>query len=314
MKNVKIIASVLSLAFLLTSCGGEGSNSSEENNNKSVQAQSEKSSSDKDEKVDTKDYTFQVITREDGSGTRGAFSEIIGLIEEKDGNKKDLTTKEASVQNSTNAVMQQVSLQEGAIGYISLGSLNDTVKAVKIEGVEANKENVKDGSYKLQRPFNIAYKKNEDLPEEAKDFLNYILSSDISNIVDDNGYISSSDKKEYQKKDGLSGKVTIAGSTSVSPLMEKLIEEYKKVQPDVSVELQSIGSTEGLNAVNDGQAQIAMVSRELSDDENKDFTSDVLAKDGIAVIVNKKSSLEDLNTDTILKIYKGEIKSTSEIK
>ena len=239
-----------------------------------------------------------VVSREDGSGTRGAFVELFGIEEEKDGEKVDMTTDEASVTNSTSVMMTTVAGDENAIGYISLGSLDDTVKAVKIDGV--------DDSYKIARPFNILTSDKES--DAAKDFINYIMSSDGQKIVEDNGYIKeAADAKAYEAADGVSGKVVVAGSSSVTPVMEKLAEGYEAVNKDVTVEVQQSDSTTGVNMAAEGTADIGMASRDLKDEE-KDLglTATVIARDGIAVIVNKDNDVDELTSDQVKAVYTGE--------
>ena len=239
-----------------------------------------------------------VVSREDGSGTRGAFVELFGIEEEKDGEKVDMTTDEASVTNSTSVMMTTVAGDENAIGYISLGSLDDTVKAVKIDGVEATVDNVSNDSYKIARPFNILTSDKES--DAAKDFVNYIMSSDGQKIVEDNGYIK-------EAADGVSGKVVVAGSSSVTPVMEKLAEGYEAVNKDVTVEVQQSDSTTGVNMAAEGTADIGMASRDLKDEE-KDLglTATVIARDGIAVIVNKDNDIDELTSDQVKAVYTGE--------
>ena len=244
-----------------------------------------------------------VVSREDGSGTRGAFVELFGIEEEKDGEKVDMTTDEASVTNSTSVMMTTVAGDENAIGYISLGSLDDTVKAVKIDGVEATVDNV---SNKIARPFNILTSDKES--DAAKDFVNYIMSSDGQKIVEDNGYIKeAADAKAYEAADGVSGKVVVAGSSSVTPVMEKLAEGYEAVNKDVTVEVQQSDSTTGVNMAAEGTADIGMASRDLKDEE-KDLglTATVIARDGIAVIVNKDNDVDELTSDQVKAVYTGE--------
>ena len=240
-----------------------------------------------------------VVSREDGSGTRGAFVELFGIEEEKDGEKVDMTTDEASVTNSTSVMMTTVAGDENAIGYISLGSLDDTVKAVKIDGVEATVDNVSNDSYKIARPFNILTSDKES--DAAKDFVNYIMSSDGQKIVEDNGYIK-------EAADGVSGKVVVAGSSSVTPVMEKLAEGYEAVNKDVTVEVQQSDSTTGVNMAAEGTADIGMASRDLKDEE-KDLglTATVIARDGIAVIVNKDNDIDELTSNQVKAVYTGEI-------
>ena len=241
-----------------------------------------------------------VVSREDGSGTRGAFVELFGIEEEKDGEKVDMTTDEASVTNSTSVMMTTVAGDENAIGYISLGSLDDTVKAVKIDGVEATVDNVSNDSYNI-----LTSDKESDA---AKDFVNYIMSSDGQKIVEDNGYIKeAADAKAYEAADGVSGKVVVAGSSSVTPVMEKLAEGYEAVNKDVTVEVQQSDSTTGVNMAAEGTADIGMASRDLKDEE-KDLglTATVIARDGIAVIVNKDNDVDELTSDQVKAVYTGE--------
>ena len=247
-----------------------------------------------------------VVSREDGSGTRGAFVELFGIEEEKDGEKVDMTTDEASVTNSTSVMMTTVAGDENAIGYISLGSLDDTVKAVKIDGVEATAENVSNDTYKIARPFNILSGEKES--DAAKDFVNYIMSSDGQKIVEDNGYIKeAADAKAYEAADGVSGKVVVAGSSSVTPVMEKLAEGYEAVNKDVTVEVQQSDSTTGVNMAAEGTADIGMASRDLKDEEkDRGLTSTVIARDGIAVIVNKDNDVDELTSDQVKAVYTGE--------
>ena len=254
-----------------------------------------------------------VVSREDGSGTRGAFVELFGIEEEKDGEKVDMTTDEASVTNSTSVMMTTVAGDENAIGYISLGSLDDTVKAVKIDGVEATVDNVSNDSYKIARPFNILTSDKES--DAAKDFVNYIMSSDGQKIVEDNGYIKeAADAKAYEAADGVSGKVVVAGSSSVTPVMEKLAEGYEAVNKDVTVEVQQSDSTTGVNMAAEGTVDIGMASRELKDEEKAELTATTIAMDGIAVIVNKTNELSNITSDQVKGIYTGTITKWADVK
>ena len=253
-----------------------------------------------------------VVSREDGSGTRGALVELFGIEEEKDGEKVDMTTDEASVTNSTSVMMTTVAGDVNAIGYISLGSLDDTVKAVKIDGVEATVDNVSNDSYKIARPFNILTSDKES--DAAKDFVNYIMSSDGQKIVEDNGYIKeAADAKAYEAADGVSGKVVVAGSSSVTPVMEKLAEGYEAVNKDVTVEVQQSDSTTGVNMAAEGTADIGMASRDLKDEEKSALKVETIAKDGIAVIVNNANTCDDLTLDQVKSIYTGETTVWSDI-
>ena len=249
--------------------------------------------------------TINVISREDGSGTRGAFIELFGIQEEKDGEKIDMTTVDASITNSTSVMMTTVAGDENAIGYISLGSLNDTVKAVKIDGAEATAENVANDTYKVSRPFNIVT--GEKVSEAAQDFVNYIMSEEGQQIVEDNGYIKAdAEAKPYEAAD-VEGKVVVAGSSSISPVMEKLKEAYEAVNKNVTVEVQQSDSTTGVTSAAEGICDIGMASRELKDEEiEMNLTATVIAKDGIAVVVNNENEVEDLTSDQVKAIFTGE--------
>ena len=245
-----------------------------------------------------------VYSREDGSGTRGAFIELFG-VEEKDesGEKVDNTTEEAIITNSTDVMLTSVAGDTYAIGYVSLGSLNDTVKAVKIDGAEATVENIKSGTYKIARPFNIATK--GEVSEAAQDFINYIMSGDGQKVISDNGYIGDDSAAAFESN-GAEGKVVVGGSSSVSPVKEKLIEAYKAVNANVEIELQTSDSTTGMTGAADGTLDIGMASRELKDSETEEgLTATKIAMDGIAVIVNQENPVEDLSSDTVKGIFTG---------
>lgn len=250
------------------------------------------------------DDAITVVTREDGSGTRSAFVELTGV--EEDG--EDKTTEEAVIANQTEAVMTQVSGNPGAIGYISLGSLNDTVKALKVDGAEASAENVKNGSYKVARPFNIATK--GDPSPVAQDFINFIMSKEGQEVVAD-GYIPVDDAAPAFEGTQPEGKIVVAGSSSVTPIMEKLQEAYEKVNPNATIEIQQSDSSAGMSGAIEGTCDIGMASRELKDSESA-VTGTVIAQDGIAVIVNKDSSIKGLTSDQIKSIYTGEITTWEE--
>lgn len=249
-----------------------------------------------------------VVTREDGSGTRSAFSELMGIVKDD----KDNTTDTAEVTNSTSVMLTTVAGNKAAIGYVSLGSLNDTVKAVKVDGVEAAAENVKAGKYAVSRPFNIVTGK--DLTPLAQDFISYILSTDGQAVVDEKGYISVTQGEAY-KASGQTGTLTIAGSTSVAPLMEVLADKYMALNSGVKIEIQQSGSSAGITSAVEGVCQIGMASRELKDSETaKGVTATKIAMDGIAVIVNKDNSYSELTSDQIRKIYTGETTQWSDLK
>ncbi len=311
-KNSKIIVAVLSLSMILSACGNKNDKAKEGSSNPTENASTANEKKDGDTKnSNQEDFDITVVSREDGSGTRGAFIELVGLEEEKNGEKKDTTTDEAVVQNSTNGVMQTVSQDPSSIGYVSLGSVNDKVKKLKVEGKEATDKNIESGDYTLQRPFNLAFKKDK-LDDLAKDFLAFVLSKDAQDIVEKEGYIKVEAKQYKGKK--IKGNLTIAGSTSVTPLMEKLVEKYKDINPDANIEIQSTGSSSGIESTISDVSQIAMASRELKDDEKDKLQVEVLAKDGIAVIVNKEDSkLNDLTKDQLKEIFSGKIKNTADL-
>lgn len=273
-KLAAIFTSVALVATMLASCGGN---------------------SDK----------ITVISREDGSGTRGAFIELTG-IEEKDsnGNKTDNTKKDALICKSTDVVLTQVSGDKNAIGYISFGSLNDTVKALKVEGVEPSTATIESGDYKIVRPFNIAVK--DGLSDAAQDFENYILSSEGQDIIEKAGYIKIDKSAAAYASNNASGKVVVSGSSSVTPVMEKLAESYQKANTNVTVDVQQSDSSTGIKDAINGTSDIGMASRDISDDElSQGIKSVTIAQDAIAVIVNKDNAVEDITMDEIKAIYTG---------
>lgn len=279
-------------------CGGAGSSS-----NGSSDAGSDAAKFDASK-------TISVVTREEGSGTRDAFTELTGVLVKDGDNKTDNTTTSAVTINSTEAVITNVKDNEAAIGYISLGSLNDTVKALKIGGVEATADNVKSGDYAVSRPFNIAYK--GELSDVAQDFVDYIMSSDGQKIVSDNGYVTVSENAAYSGKKP-SGKISVAGSSSVSPVMEKLAEAYQKVNTNAKVEIQTSDSSAGMQSAMGGTCDIGMASRDLKDEEKSTLKVETIAKDGIAVIVNNANTCDDLALDQVKSIYTGETTVWSDI-
>ena len=255
---------------------------------------------------------ISVYSREDGSGTRGAFIELFG-IEQKDadGNKVDMTTDMAMITNSTAVMMTTVAGDEQGIGYISLGSVNDTVKALKIDDVEATVENVKAGTYKIVRPFNIITNGEIDkLDEVSADFVNFILSADGQKVIEDNGYIAAVDDAKAYEAAGVSGKVVAAGSSSVTPVMEKLAEAYKALNADTTVEVQQSDSSTGVSMAIEGTCNIGMASREIKDSEaEKGAVATVIARDGIAVIVCPDAPIDGLTTAQVRAIYTGEVET-----
>ena len=302
MKNWKRFAavamSVMCMGTMLA-CGSSGS-ASNDSTTGSVGSSSKK-------------QTITVVSREDGSGTRGAFIELFG-IEEKDasGKKVDNTTDDATITNSTEVMMTTVAGDEAAIGYTSLGALNSSIKALKVDGAEATAANVKSGTYKISRPFNIATKGT--VSEVTQDFINYILSEDGQKIVESNGYISQGNSGKFTSN-GASGKIVVAGSSSVTPVMEKLLEAYQKVNTGAKIELQESDSTTGMTAAIDGTCDIGMASRELKDSEKSaGLTNQVIALDGIAVIVNNKNSASNITSEQVKAIFTGETTDWSNVK
>lgn len=280
-KRIGFLLGMFMLAAAFTGCSGKGSND------------------------------IVVVSREDGSGTRGAFIELFG-IEEKDaqGNKVDHTTDEALVANSTSIVMTTVAGNKNAIGYISLGSLNDTVKALQVDGAEATVENIKSREYKVSRPFNIATKEN--ISELTADFIGFILSSDGQRVVEDNGYIAATEEEAYNGSKP-SGKIVVAGSSSITPVMEKLKEAYLKVNTNAEIEIQLSDSTTGMTSAIEGTCDIGMASRELKESELNSLKATVIAMDGLAIIVNNENSVDNITSDRVQEVFKGEITSWDEV-
>lgn len=287
-KNLMLLATVM-LFTVLTGCGGTKGNPGAENSKREI----------------------SVISREDGSGTRGAFIELLG-IEEKDasGKKTDMTTKEAIIANKTDVMLTNVSGDPYAVGYVSLGSLSDRVKALSVDGVKATAENVKNGTYKVSRPFNIVVKDNSK--KEAQDFIDFILSREGQQIVS-NGYIAASENPQAYKGSNQSGKIVVAGSSSVTPVMEKLKEAYIALNPNVTIEVQMSDSTTGINAAIEGTCDIGMASRDLKDTEKGKLRKIVIAQDGIAVIANPSNPTENVSKDTVKDIFTGKITNWSDV-
>lgn len=291
-RSVKILSIALTLACVLSAlalvgCGGGGTS------------------------ADTgASGTISVISREDGSGTRDAFSELVGVL---DSNKVDNTTANAVITNSTSVMLTTVSGDINSIGYVSLGSLNDTVKAVAVDGVEPTAATVKDGTYKVARPFNVIT--GATTSETAKDFLNYIMSAEGQKVVEDNGYVSVADGAlSYAANVSAQGSVVVAGSSSVTPVMEKLAEAYMAKNSAVSVQVQQSDSSTGVQNTIDGVCDLGMASRELKSSEiEKGVNATVIAKDGIAVVVNNNNALTSLTKDQIKDVFSGQITSWSEL-
>ena len=289
----------------LAGCGGSDAGS-----DSTAQAEETQAAAEGTEET-TAEGPITVVSREDGSGTRGAFIELFGVQEEQNGEKVDMTTTEASITNSTSVMLTSVAGDPYAIGYVSLGSLDDTVKAVKIDGVEATGENVSNGSYKIARPFNIVTK--DGLSDVAQDFIDYIMSADGQAIIEENNYIKASDEGAYEGTKP-EGKVVVAGSSSVTPVMEKLKEAYIGVNPNAEIEIQQSDSTTGVTSTIDGICDIGMASRELKDSETSEgVASSVIAMDGIAVIVNQENPLDELSSEQVKDIYTGAILDWEEL-
>ena len=302
MKNWKRFAAVAMSVMCMGTMVACGSSGSASNDSKTGSAGSS-----------SKSQTITVVSREDGSGTRGAFIELFG-IEEKDasGKKVDNTTDDATITNSTEVMMTTVAGDDAAIGYTSLGALNSSIKALKVDGAEATAANVKSGTYKISRPFNIATKGT--VSEVTQDFINYILSEDGQKIVESNGYISQGNSGAFTSN-GASGKIVVAGSSSVTPVMQKLLEAYQKVNTGAKIELQENDSTTGMTAAIDGTCDIGMASRELKDSEKSaGLTNQVIALDGIAVIVNNKNSASNITSEQVKAIFTGETTDWSNVK
>ncbi len=299
----KVLAAVLmgAMVFSMAACGSNGGDS-------------ESGSSDGGSEASAPSGTISVLSREEGSGTRGAFVELFGVEEENaDGEKVDNTTVDAQVTNSTAVMMTTVAGDPQAIGYISLGSLDDSVKALKVDGADATAENVKNGTYKVSRPFNIVT--NDDLSDVAQDFIDYILSSDGQAIVEKENYIAVDDAAEAYAGSSPEGNVVVAGSSSVTPVMEKLKEGYEAVNPNASIEIQQSDSTTGVEQAISGVCDIGMASRELKDSETSEgITGTQIAIDGIAVIVNNENSMTDITSDQVKQIYTGEVTNWEDLQ
>src|SRR5690625_64495 len=261
----------------------------------------------------SKSTNINLVSREEGSGTRSAFIEMVGLLEKSSkGNLEDLTSKEAIIQNSTEAIINTVAGDKNSIGYISLGSLNHRVKALKINDIPVSAENIKNNSYQIARPFNIVFKK--DLKPLTQDFIDFILSQDGQNIINNEAYIPVDIKNHNYSPSQNQGSLVIAGSTSIYPVMEKLAERYQVLNPNISVEIQSTGSTAGIQATKENSADIGMVSRQLNEFEREDLLYEPIALDGIAIIVNKENPIDNLNLEELKSIYTGDIISWDQLK
>ena len=291
-KVLAVVSALVITTLAFTGCGGNKSASSDNGSDSGAKSQA-----------------ITVVSREEGSGTRGAFVELLGVVDE---NENDITVSSAQITNSTSVMLQKVAQTKSAIGYVSLGSLSTDVKALKVDGVDATTENIKSGQYKVARPFNLAYQDGK-LTKLDEDFIKYIMSDEGQKIVDKEGYISVDSEGSY-KASKLKGKITLAGSTSVAPLMDVLKDEYIKMNPDVSIEIQESGSSAGIQSAIEGATEIGMSSRELKDEEVSKLVSKQIAMDGIAVIINKANKLDNITSDQVKSIYTGETTTWDKLK
>ena len=298
----KVLTLILSGALLIGLLAGCTSNETTTDPNSNADDQN------------TASNPITVISREDGSGTRGAFIELFG-IEQEDANGEtvDMTIASAEITNNTSVMMTSVAGNPSAIGYISLGSLDETqVKALNIDGVAATVDNINNGTCPVSRPFNIAT--GATVSDVAQDFINFILSAEGQAVVVEEGYIAVDDAAAAFTSNNASGNIVVAGSSSVTPVMEKLKEAYVAINPNATIEVQQSDSTTGMNSVIEGVCDIGMASREVKDSElEAGVVPTTIATDGIAVIVNLENSISDLTSDQVKGIYTGEITDWSEV-
>lgn len=312
-RKLAVILTAGMMIGMMAGCGNSNADTTTTDTAAEQETENSDSTAAEDSAATTEGMTgnITVVSREDGSGTRGAFIELFGVEEKNEsGEKVDNTTLDAEITNNTAVMMTTVAGNPQAIGYISLGSLNDTIKAVAIDGAEATVENVENGTYKIVRPFNIVT--TDELSETAQDFVDYILSAEGQVVVADSGYIPLSDAESYAGNSP-EGNIVVAGSSSVSPVMEKLKEAYAEVNPNAAIEIQTSDSTTGVNSTIEGICDIGMASRELKEEETG-VSATVIAQDGIAVIVNKENSLSELTSEQVKAIYTGQTTAWDEIK
>ena len=320
-KSIKLALAAVMAMSMMTACGASATETAAPAADTTAAAAADTTAADTETKATeakteaagaSMEGAIDVISREDGSGTRGAFIELFG-VEQKDasGEKVDYTTDDAEITNSTEVMITSVAGDKQAIGYISLGSLNDSVKALKIDGAAATVDDIKDGTYKIARPFNIVT--TGEVSDVAQDFINFIFSEEGQKVVEDNGYISQGNQGAYTAS-GKSGKITVAGSSSVTPVMEKLAEAYKALNSDVTVEVQQSDSTTGVTSALEGVCDIGMASRELKEEETaKGAQGQVIAMDGIAVVVNNENPVDDLSSEQVKNIYVGDTTDWSDL-
>ncbi len=317
-KLVSLFVLSAMLLMMLAGCAGDTSSASSTASTASTSSEASSEASEESSEAASSEATANtnpivVNSREDGSGTRGAFVELFGIEQEDEsGEKVDMTIATAEITNSTSVMMTSVAGNPDAIGYISLGSLNETVKAVSIDGVAPSVDTVKDGTYPIARPFNIAT--NGDVSEAAQDFINFIMSAEGQAIVEEEGYIPMDDVTAFEGGSA-SGDVVVAGSSSVTPVMEVLKEAYNAINPNVNIEVQQSDSTTGMNNAIEGVCDIGMASRELKDSElEAGLTPTVIAMDGIAVIVNLENGIDNLTSEQVKGIYTGELTSWADVQ
>lgn len=320
MKFLKFMMVIALSLVLITGCNNKDKVGTDEKKETKTETTTTTDTKTDENKKDENEETsssmsgeIHVVSREVGSGTRGAFTEITKILsKDKDGKEVDGTYADATISNSTAAVLTTVKGDKSGIGYISLGSLNDEVKALMVDGVMPSADTVKSGDYKIARPFNLVYKEDK-LSDMGKDFLSFIMSKQGQEIVKNDGCVPMDTDVEY-KPANVSGTLSIAGSTSVTPLMEKLVDKYKELNPGFKADIESNGSSAGIKAAIDGICEIGMSSRELKPEEDSEVKKEVIAMDGIAVIVNNENSTNDITLDNITKIFIGEITDWADVK
>ena len=290
LKKIVTVILALVMVFSLAACGNGGSDDGADGGAKAS--------------------PISVISREDGSGTRSAFTELMGILVDD----VDHTTVNAEISQSTSVVVTTVAGNSKAIGYISMGAMSDAVKAMKVDGVEATTENVKAGTYPVSRPFALCT--NGQLTDVAADFIDYILSAEGQAIVAAEGYITVDDAApSYETKDGLEGRIVLAGSTSVAPVMQVIADSYKAIYADVEIEIQQTGSGAGITSTIEKACDIGMSSRALKEEElAQGLTETTIAMDGIAVIVNNENAAEDLTSEQIRQIFTGEVTDWNQVQ
>ena len=313
-KVISILLAATLAIGMFAACGGSDSADADANTNTNTENQTNTEVNVENE-TGNFDITelISVYSREDGSGTRGAFVELFGIEQKNEaGEKVDYTTVEAIITNSTDVMMTSVAGDVYGIGYISLGSLNDTVKAVKIDGVEATVDNIKAGTYTVARPFNIATA--GEVSEVTQDFINFIMSAEGQAVIEGKGYIAVAGTENFVSN-GATGKIVVGGSTSVSPVMEKLIEAYTAINANAEIELQTRDSSTGMSQAAEGTVDIGMASRELKSSEAEaGLTGITIAMDGIAVIVNHENPTDNLTSEAVKTIFMGEVFQWDEVK